>query len=305
MITIVTISLILLFLGILQIYSSMRKPGEIKEKMLLKNAHGGQRKNDRFYVFFVAKTSFLVFVKKLKTNLIGDKKELLSRNLIILFLGSGGAIYVNVSFLGFSNTVTLMITFPLIIYILYVGQIKKKRQAFERDFSEALNIINSVVRVGQPIMQGFEECSKNIDSDFGREFGAVIQRLDIGDEPERVFMDSYKRYPYGEYFSFIITVLINMRGGGQVSEVMSRLTTLISASRMLERKKIAMTAEARMSVKVLVIIPVFFFFFLKFVAPDNFDILVGTTGGQYILYYAIGSILTGLLIVWSMMNKVG
>ncbi len=118
-------------------------------------------------------------------------------------------------------------------------------------------------------------------------------------------MESYKLYPYSEYFSFVITVLINMKGGGQVSEVMSRLTALISASRTLERKKFAMTSEARMSVKVLAAIPVFFFFFLKFVSPDNFDILVNTDAGHYILYYVIGSILFGLIMVWSMMNKVG
>lgn len=66
-----------------------------------------------------------------------------------------------------------------------------------------------------------------------------------------------------------------------------------------------MTSEARMSVKVLVIIPVFFFFFIKFVSPDNFDILIGTDSGRFILYYAVGSILTGIWLVWMMMNKVG
>lgn len=116
-------------------------------------------------------------------------------------------------------------------------QVKKYRREFERDFSEALNIINSAVRVGRPVLQGFEECSRVIDSDFGREFKRILMRLDIGDDPERIFMDSYEKFPYSEYFSFVITVLINMKGGGQVSEVMSRLTMLISASKTLDRKK--------------------------------------------------------------------
>ncbi|MDV0593154.1 hypothetical protein RZP54_30150, partial [Raoultella ornithinolytica] len=55
---------------------------------------------------------------------------------------------------------------------------------------------------------------------------------------------------------------------------------------------------------ILTAIPIFFFFFLKFQSPANFDILLHHPTGQMMLYYAICSILLGLLIVWMMMNKV-
>lgn len=52
-----------------------------------------------------------------------------------------------------------------------------------------------------------------------------------------------------------------MKGGGQVKEVMSRLGTLISNARVLEKKKYAMTSEVRMSIKILTAIPIFSFSF--------------------------------------------
>jgi len=257
---IIIISLAMLFLGAVQIYLSVKNTKEIKAKLFSTNVIASQEEE----VKKQALNNFLIALsakfKKIRVNLIGKNNELFAKHLAIIIVACGVVLYVNMEFLNFDKIIMLSVTILAGFYILYIQQVKKSRRDFERDFSEALNIINSAVRVGRPVMQGFEECGRVIDSDFGREFKRILMRLDIGDEPERVFMDSYSRYPYSEYFSFVITVLINMKGGGQVSEVMSRLTMLISASKTLERKKIAMTAEARMSVKVLVIIPVFFSF---------------------------------------------
>lgn len=295
----------LLVLGMLQIYFGLKKSKEIKNKILAANVIATRENAEKGDSLRAIVEIFKAKINKLRTHLIGKNRELLPIHAGIIIISSCVILYANSQFLQFDNVIILIIGFIATVYVLYMRQVKKSRRDFERDFSEALNIINSSVRVGRPVMQGFEECAQRIHSDFGQEFKQILMRLDIGDDPERVFMESYNRYPYSEFFSFVITVLINMKGGGQVSEVMSRLTLLISASKALDRKKIAMTAEARMSVKVLVIIPVFFFFFLKYLAPDNFEILIGTDAGRYILYYAFGSILFGLFIVWSMMNKVG
>ncbi|EMF0717556.1 type II secretion system F family protein [Citrobacter freundii] len=302
---IIIISTIILMLGATQIYFSLKKSNEIKSKILATNIIATRENDDKGNVLRGLAEIIRGKIKKAHTNLIGKNRELVPIHSGVMVVVSCALLYVNAEFLQFDKVIVLAVGIIATIYILYMRQVKISRRNFERDFSEALNIINSSVRVGRPVMQGFEECAQRINSDFGQEFRRILMRLDIGDDPERVFMEAYKRYPYSEFFSFVITVLINMKGGGQVSEVMSRLTQLISASKTLDRKKTAMTAEARMSVKVLVIIPVFFFFFLKFLAPENFEILVGTDAGRYILYYAFGSILFGLFLVWSMMNKVG
>lgn len=302
---IIIISTIILMLGATQIYFSLKKSNEIKSKILATNIIATRENDDKGNVLRGLAEIIRGKIKKAHTNLIGKNRELVLIHSGVMVVVSCALLYVNAEFLQFDKVIVLAVGIIATIYILYMRQVKISRRNFERDFSEALNIINSSVRVGRPVMQGFEECAQRINSDFGQEFRRILMRLDIGDDPERVFMEAYKRYPYSEFFSFVITVLINMKGGGQVSEVMSRLTQLISASKTLDRKKTAMTAEARMSVKVLVIIPVFFFFFLKFLAPENFEILVGTDAGRYILYYAFGSILFGLFLVWSMMNKVG
>lgn len=135
------------------------------------------------------------------------------------------------------------------------------RLQFDAQFSEALNIINSSIRAGNSVIQGIEQCGQKIDGVLGDEFRQISQRLEIGEDAESVFLASWRRLPFSEYYFFIITVQLNMKGGGQVKEVMSRLGTLISNARVLEKKKYAMTSEVRMSIKILTAIPIFSFSF--------------------------------------------
>ncbi len=213
---IMIISIAMLFLGAIQIYFSIKSAREIKTKLFSTNVIASQEEENKKQRFTNLILFFSAKIQKIRTHLLGKNNELFVKHIAILMVVSVAVLYINMEFLNFDKLIVLSVSICACIYVLYIQQIKKSRREFERDFSEALNIINSAVRVGRPVMQGFEECGRVIDSDFGREFKRIIMRLDIGDEPERVFMDSYSRYPYSEYFSFVITVLINMKGGGRL-----------------------------------------------------------------------------------------
>ncbi|EBU6211438.1 TPA: type II secretion system F family protein [Salmonella enterica subsp. enterica serovar 40:-:1,5] len=237
-------------------------------------------------------------------NLFGKTKKDFIQNILTITVVMSAGFYTNYEYISLSQWVVMPATFILCIYILYIRNKKKKRIEFENGFSEALNIISSSVMAGNSIFQGINQCGKKIPGLVGDELRFVSQRLEIGEDPRAVFMESYSRMPFKEYYFFIVLALNNMKAGGQLKEVISRLSSVISNSRIMDRKKLAKTSEVRMSVKILAAIPAFFVIFLKYQSPDNFDILINHGTGQIIFYYAIGSIMIGLLIIWSMINKV-
>lgn len=237
-------------------------------------------------------------------HLIGNERNVFLRHIIIVLFIQCAGIYINKDYLQFNPLIVQPIVFIVSLYALYLKSKKDLRKQFEDQFSESLNIINSSIRAGNSVIQGIAECGERIDGILGREFKNISQRLEIGEDVANVFMASWKRLPYHEYYFFIVTVQINMKGGGQVKDVMSRLGKLITNERIVNKKKYAMTSEARMSVKVLAAIPVFFFVFLNYQSPESVDILLNNPIGQLVFYYAIGSILLGLLVVWIMMNRV-
>lgn len=294
---------LLFLIGVIQIYLMYQQQQRKKRLHIVETATSRNALAVSMRQNFVGRRVIDTF-NDARFHLLGEKNTMLLQHAVIILLVQVASIYICKEYLQLSLFVMLPLCFILTLYALYLRARKKKRQSFEIEFSEALNIINSSIRAGNTVAQGISECGKKLEGVVGEEFHQVSQRLDIGEDVENVFMDSYHRLPYREYYFFIVTVLINMKGGGQIKEVMSRLSTLISEGRIIERKKYSMTSEVRMSIKILTGIPIFFFFFLKFQSPENFDVLLYHPVGQLMLYYAIASILLGLLIVWMMMNKI-
>ena len=177
----------------------------------------------------------------MRLHLLGKQRSTALRHGLILLLVQAVSLYVNRNYLNLSPIIIHPVLFVLTLYGLYLSSKKKMRLEFDAQFSEALNIINSSIRAGNSVIQGIEQCGQKIDGVLGEEFRQISQRLEIGEDAESVFMASWRRLPFSEYYFFIITVQLNMKGGGQVKEVMSRLGTLISNARVLEKKKYAMT----------------------------------------------------------------
>lgn len=299
----VIIFFLLLLLGLMQIWLLYRQQQRKQRLHIVESIASRNALSTSLRQNFIGRR-IIVFFNDVRFHLLGEKNNMVLRHGVIILLVQVGGVYVSQEFLHLSLFTMLPVLFTLTLYALYLRARKRMRQDFEVEFSEALNIINSSIRAGNTVTQGINECGKKLEGAVGEELRQVSQRLDIGEDVENVFMGSYQRLPYREYYFFIVTVLINMRGGGQVKEVMSRLGTLISDSRIIERKKYSMTAEVRMSIRILTAIPIFFFFFLKYQSPANFDVLLFHPVGQIMLYYAIASIFLGLLIVWIMMNRI-
>lgn len=234
--------------------------------------------------------------------LLGKEYGLAVKNSLTVLIVQGLSIYISQEYLHVALHILSPLMLVLTLYVLFHHSKKAARRAFETAFSEALNIINSAIGAGNSVIQGLEQYGEKLEGVLGDEFRKISQRLEIGEDVENFLMDSYRRLPYREYYFFIVTVLVNMKGG-EVKEVMTRLGKMISNGRIIDRKKTAMTSEVRMSVKILTAIPVLFFFFIKYNSPENFEILLYNPMGQVILYYAIGSISWGVFILWLMMNK--
>lgn len=241
------------------------------------------------------------FIRHLTGN---NNRMVIIRHGSIVLLMIAVSYYLNNAYIKTNFLLVAPVTVILTVYMLFVNGKKKTRIAFELGFSEALNIINSSISAGNSITQGLAQCGDKVDGLVGEELRQVSQRLDIGEDAQAVLMDSYQRLYFREYYFFIVAILLNMKGGGQVKEVMSRLGQMISNGRIMERKKYAKTSETRMTVKILMAIPVGIFFLLQKVSPENSDILLNDPTGQLVLYYVIASELLGFFIIWLMMNKI-
>ncbi|MFM2480191.1 type II secretion system F family protein [Celerinatantimonas sp. YJH-8] len=176
---------------------------------------------------------------------------------------------------------------------------------FNEHFPDALNMLASAITAGESLMHAIIYVGEQqSDSDVGREFKRMGERLQIGEPPHSVLSRACIRFPYPEFVFFSITLRANIERGGQLRDIIQQLNRVMFDARALEKKKNAMTAEARMSAKIVFAIPFFFLLVMRFMTPDNFNFIFTDSRGQYILYYVLASELVGMVIISALMRGI-
>ncbi|BDU39727.1 type II secretion system F family protein [Vibrio nigripulchritudo] len=181
---------------------------------------------------------------------------------------------------------------------------KRERTQFEDSFPDALNMLASAVSAGESIMHAISFVGKNLEGEVGREFKVMGERLQLGESPDSVFAKSCNRFPYPSFYFFVITLRANMQRGGQLKDIIMRLNRLMFDARAIEKKKYALTSEARTSAKIVAAIPFIFILMLKYMNPENYEFVMFEPDGRPILYYVLISEFIGIAVVWWLMKGV-
>ncbi|MDA5483279.1 type II secretion system F family protein [Yersinia intermedia] len=232
------------------------------------------------------------------------QSRVLGRNVLLMLATM--AICLALNHYVFHQSMMAVIPLSLLIGLLVVDKVEKSilRKSFQQVFPEALTVINGAISSGNSIVQALADCALIMPEPLGEELGRVSRRLNVGEAPERIFKSSYRRLPYKEYYFFTIAILVNMKSGAKLREVLLRLGKTVANARAMENKKLAMTAEARMSSKITAIIPFIFLFSLQFLSPINYNFIMNDPEGIKILYYFLSSEFIGMVIVLFLMRKI-
>lgn len=227
-----------------------------------------------------------------------------SRLFIYIFAGTISGIILNEKYINYNSYIATLVSIITTIGIIIFIKKRKLKKEFYDTFPEALNTITGVVSSGGAITTSFKTCGNSIDGVVGKTMKDVDNRIEIGENIEDVLIRSYLRLPFPEYYFFILTVMVNLDSGGELKEVLSRLTKMLINNRILTKTRDGKTAELRMTMKILGCMPFAFIFVLKFASPENYEHLVGTTVGHYVLYYVFASVAIGLFIIKGMISKI-
>lgn len=221
---------------------------------------------------------------------------------LICVLAFSGFI-INQKMLRVSNVAAIIVTVILGLAWIYLWLQERERKQFNEQFPDALNMLVSAVTSGESITLAIRYVGNKLEGNLGKEFKLMGDRLQLGESPDEVFRKSCARYPYPSFQFFVITLRANMNRGGQLKDVVTRLNRLIFDARAIERKKYALTSEARISAKIVCATPFFFLFILQFLSPENYEFVMFNSEGRPILYYVVISELIGMSIIWGLLKK--
>lgn len=300
-----SILLVLLLIVVLAVLVWQRKPDPRYQFLIQQETNQSLTGNEAINFEALMKHGLYTRIKQtyqITMEQIGSKAPL--KILAFVVIVAFATHYVNSRWFKFDTLVAIGLALFVSGFFVVRRLLAKRREVFDVTFPDALNIMMSAVTAGETINHAFAYVGRTVNNDVGREFKDIAERMKLGESAEQIFERSSKRFPYPPFLFFVITIRANMSRGGQLKAVMGRLIRVLVESRNLEKKKMAMTSEARISAKIVGAIPFIFLIVMNYISPDNLDFVLFNPDGKWILYYVVGSEGLGLLIIWLLVKGI-
>lgn len=187
-------------------------------------------------------------------------------------------------------------------YICMLSMRKRRVTQFTLQFPEALSLMAGALRAGSPPTVAMKSVAQDMDDPIASEFGKAFQEQEFGEPLSKVLVNMSKRVPSADLQFFVTAVSIQLETGGSLAEIIDNLSKTIRERLKIRRQLKVLTAEARMSAWVLLLLPIIFCAVLSFVNPDLMGILFNRTIGHYLLLTSVGLQVLGGLVIKKIMN---
>jgi len=250
------------------------------------------------------KSSFKKLANSIKNRIkqIGDHAALkLSLFLLVISII---AAFLNNWLLHQNLLLVLPISWLLSLYLAYKKLVAQAQKNFEEGFPDALNMMVSSVSAGESLLHSIRFVGKKLDTVVGREFKNMAERIQIGENVDEVLRQACERLPYTSFQFFVITLRANISRGGQLRDIIAKISRLLFDNKALTQKKLTMTAEARASAKIVCAIPFLFLLLMRFLMPENYQFIMEHDNGRVVLYYLLISEAIGMTIIYRLLKSV-
>jgi tight adherence protein B len=178
-------------------------------------------------------------------------------------------------------------------------RVQRRRTLFERQFEDAMNLIARSLRAGQPLLGAFQLVAEEMDPPVSFVFHQICQQQSLGlslDEAVRRIAATH-RDP--DLNLFATSIVIQLRTGGNLADMMQRLAKVIHERMKLMRHVRVLTAQTQYSKRVLLVLPVLMFVGLTAINPSYMEPLYTDPVGRLMAGAAIAGMVMG---TW-MMNR--
>src|SRR5208337_2382334 len=121
--------------------------------------------------------------------------------------------------------------------------------------SDAFDLMSRVIRAGQTMSQGLQAVADEFSPPVATEFAFCFEQQNMGLAPETALRELARRTGLLELKIFVLAVLIQQQTGGNLAELLDKLSHIIRERYKLRGKIQALTAEGRMQAMVLLGLP--------------------------------------------------
>ncbi len=193
--------------------------------------------------------------------------------------------------------VVLAVPTLFIIYTRY--RIARHEAEFERQFADALQLLSRSLKAGHPLTGAFRLAAEEMRPPVSDIFAKLCQEQSLGVGLEHSLRAAAESSYSSDLKLFATSVGIQIRTGGNLADMMDRLSLVIRERIRLSQHVRVISAQTQFSKRILLALPLLMLLILSILNPAHLAPLFATELGHYML--AAGGV--AMLMGWWTMNQ--
>jgi len=203
---------------------------------------------------------------------------------------------------SYSGPIGLGIVFGLMPF-LYLWRTRAKRlHSLEEQLPDALDFLSRSMRAGHAFVISLQMVGEELPDPMGREFRTLFNEHNLGAPLEIAMRSMCERIPLLDLRFFSSAVMLQKQTGGNLSDILNRLSYVIRERFRLRGQVKAASAHGRMTAMILGGLPVVTVIALLFVAPGYLDGMAVDPDGRKLIAGAIVGQIVGNMIIRKIIN---
>jgi tight adherence protein B len=174
---------------------------------------------------------------------------------------------------------------------------RRRVRRLEEQFPEAVDLIAVSLRAGHAFSTGLLMVAEEVADPLGAEFRLVYDRQNYGKPLPDVLKEFAERVPLLDVRIFVTAVLTQRETGGNLAEVLDKLSGLIRERFKIRRQVRVVSAHGRVTGYVLALLPPAVAALLYLIAPAHIMTLVQDPLGIRLVALGIALQITGTLAI--------
>ncbi len=172
-----------------------------------------------------------------------------------------------------------------------------RRSKFENQLPEAIDMLVTAMRSGYSFQAAMKFIGEEMPAPLGPEFGRFYDEQRLGMEVREALLLMQDRVDSLDFRMFVTAILIQRETGGTLSDVLSNIADVMRQRVAVRGQIETLTAEPKLSAKILSGLPVVVFLGLSLINPEYVRPLTTTQLGFFMLGTATAMVLFGYFVL--------
>lgn len=176
---------------------------------------------------------------------------------------------------------------------------KKRLKQLREQLPDAFDLMARVMRSGQTVSQALQAVSEEFSMPISGEFGYCYEQMNLGLPPDTAMRDLAQRTGVLEIRIFVLAVIVHRQSGGNLSELLEKLSTVVRDRFRIRGMIDSLTAQGRLQAAILLSLPPGMFVLMAVMRPEYELMLLDY---PWMIAAALISMAVGALWIRSIVN---